>query len=90
LAQAEENAADLTETEDPCLRIDVVKALESLPQSQREVVLLKDVLGFQVEELATNLGVSVETVKGRLHRGRMALRTALADYEPRVGKGVKH
>jgi RNA polymerase sigma factor (sigma-70 family) len=88
IAQAEVNAADLTETEDPSLRIDVVKALESLPQSQREVVLLKDVLGFQVEELATNLGVSVETVKGRLHRGRMALRTALADYEPRAAKGV--
>lgn len=54
------------------------KALAGLEDNQREVVLLRDVEGLSAAEVAATLGLSVMAVKSRLHRGRVALRDALA------------
>jgi RNA polymerase sigma-70 factor, ECF subfamily len=45
-----------------------------LPPSQRSCVVLKDVLGHSVDEIATLVGLSVPAVKAALHRGRETLR----------------
>jgi len=45
-----------------------------LPPSQRSCVVLKDVLGHSVDEIALLVGLSVPAVKAALHRGRETLR----------------
>lgn len=45
-----------------------------LPPAQRSSVILKDVLGHSLEEIAALLELSVPAVKAALHRGRVKLR----------------
>jgi RNA polymerase sigma-70 factor, ECF subfamily len=52
-------------------------ALAALPFEQRNCIVLYDVEGYDYGEIARIMGVSVGTVKSRIHRGRLALRTAL-------------
>lgn len=52
-------------------------ALAALPVEHREVVLLRDGEGLTATEVASVLGVSVDAVKSRLHRARLALRDSL-------------
>jgi RNA polymerase sigma-70 factor (ECF subfamily) len=52
-------------------------ALNALPYDQRNCIVLYDVEGYDYGEIARIMGVSVGTVKSRIHRGRLALRTAL-------------
>ena len=44
-----------------------------LPPAQRSAVILKDVLGHSLEEIAALLELSVPAVKAALHRGRTRL-----------------
>ena len=53
------------------------EALARLPFEQRNCIVLFDVDGYDYGEIARIMGVSVGTVKSRIHRGRVALRTAL-------------
>lgn len=53
------------------------RALDSLSDEHREVILLRDVEGLTAPEAAHALGTSVDAVKSRLHRARSALRDAL-------------
>ena len=53
-------------------------ALDALPFEQRNCIVLFDVNGYDYSEIAGIMHVSVGTVKSRIHRGRLALRTALA------------
>ena len=53
------------------------RALQSLSQSYRETVILRDIEGFTYEEIAETLGINVGTVKSRLARGRHELRQRL-------------
>jgi RNA polymerase sigma factor (sigma-70 family) len=53
------------------------RALDRLPDLQRQAVLLLKVEGLSVEEAATRLGVSRGAVKLRAHRGYRALRDLL-------------
>ena len=53
------------------------QALASLPDSAREVVVLRDVEGLSAAEVSAVLGISVDAVKSRLHRARAALEAAL-------------
>jgi RNA polymerase sigma-70 factor, ECF subfamily len=46
------------------------KVLEKLPEQDRELLFLKEVEGFSVEELASILDLNVNTVKVRLFRAR--------------------
>lgn len=51
-------------------RHDVAAALESLPAHYREVVLLRDLEGLTIAEIADHLALTKEAVKSRLHRAR--------------------
>jgi RNA polymerase sigma-70 factor (ECF subfamily) len=53
-------------------------AIDALEPSQREVLVLRDVEGLSAPEVARILGISVEAVKSRLHRARVAIREELA------------
>jgi RNA polymerase sigma-70 factor (ECF subfamily) len=55
------------------------RALASLPDDQRLVVILSDVQGHQYDEIAEITGVAVGTVKSRLSRARSRLREVLRD-----------
>lgn len=70
---------------------DVSKALESLPEEFRTVVILCDIEGLAYEEIADFLQIPVGTVRSRLHRGRKLLYTKLYDYAKDRGivDGVK-
>jgi RNA polymerase sigma-70 factor (ECF subfamily) len=56
----------------------LTQAIDALDPSQREVLVLRDVEGLSAAEAAEILGVSVDAVKSRLHRARIAVRQALA------------
>ena len=50
-------------------------ALAELPHEQREAIVLYEIEGWKVEELAELLGVSASAIKSRLARGRDRLRS---------------
>jgi RNA polymerase sigma-70 factor, ECF subfamily len=54
-------------------------ALARITDDQRTAIVLFDVEGYDYTEIATLTGVSLGTVKSRIHRGRLALRDLLAD-----------
>jgi RNA polymerase sigma-70 factor (ECF subfamily) len=56
------------------------QALEALPARQREVLVLRDIIGMEPEEVCTVLGVSDGNQRVLLHRGRTKLRVALAAH----------
>jgi len=58
-------------------RIALKKAIAELPNGYRNVFLLHDVEGFEHEEVARHLGISVGTSKSQLHKARLKLRTLL-------------
>jgi RNA polymerase sigma-70 factor (ECF subfamily) len=53
-------------------------AIDALDPSHREVLVLRDVEGLSAPEVARILGVSVDAVKSRLHRARVAVRQEVA------------
>jgi RNA polymerase sigma-70 factor (ECF subfamily) len=62
------------------LGAELERALRELPDLYRSVVLLRDVEGLSTAEAAEVLDLTEDTVKQRLHRGRLALRKSLAGY----------
>jgi len=52
---------------------DMHRALQILPQAQREALILVGAGGFAYEEAAEICGVAVGTIKSRVARGRTAL-----------------
>jgi len=56
----------------------LARALAELPFEQRNCIVLFDVEGYDYAEIAAIMRVEVGTVKSRIHRGRLALRQALA------------
>lgn len=59
------------------MRVELSRALASLPESLRAVVVLKDVYEWTHAEISEQLGISVTAAKVRLHRGRKRLRDIL-------------
>jgi RNA polymerase sigma-70 factor (ECF subfamily) len=59
------------------LRIDLVRALESLPAAYREIVLLRDLQEMTIGEIAGCLGITREAAKSRLHRARAMIKEYL-------------
>jgi RNA polymerase sigma-70 factor (ECF subfamily) len=55
------------------------EALATITDDQRVAIVLFDVEGYDYAEIAEMTGVSLGTVKSRIHRGRLALRDRLAD-----------
>lgn len=61
--------------------VDVAKAeLDKLPDRQRMVVTLRDMLGFDSGEVCELLDISAANQRVLLHRGRAALRLVLESY----------
>ena len=56
------------------LRERLVAAVGDLPAIYREPVILRDLRGLSTEEASTQLRVKDQTLKSRLHRGRLLLR----------------
>lgn len=54
-------------------------ALAQVTDDQRTAIVLYDVEGYDYGEIASMTGVSLGTVKSRIHRGRLALRALLLD-----------
>jgi RNA polymerase sigma-70 factor (ECF subfamily) len=61
------------------LRRRLYQAILALPAIYRAPVLLRDVQGMSTEEASQLLRVKDQTLKSRLHRGRVILRRQLAD-----------
>lgn len=57
----------------------ISRALAAITTDQRTAIVLYDVEGYDYGEIARLTGVSLGTVKSRIHRGRLALRDLLAD-----------
>lgn len=66
-------------------RIALDKAIADLPPGYRTVFVLHDVEGFEHEEVAAMLGVSVGTSKSQLHKARLRLRDLINKGKPQRG-----
>jgi len=62
------------------LREHLENGLDLLQPNLKAAVVLRDVQGLSNEEAAEVLNLSVSSLKARLHRGRVLLRTYLQDY----------
>jgi len=51
--------------------------IDSLPEEQKRMVVLRDIQGLTYEEIADITGLNLGTVKSRLSRGRLELRNKL-------------
>ena len=61
------------------LRVALTSAIDKLPTDYRTALLLHDVEGLSHLQMADVLGLSVPTVKTRVHRARLFLRKQLGD-----------
>jgi RNA polymerase sigma-70 factor (ECF subfamily) len=57
--------------------VEVLQALDRLPEDQRSALILAVIEGFTSKEISEILRVPIGTVMSRLSRARQALRTAL-------------
>ena len=55
----------------------VRRAIESLPEDQRQIVVMRDLHGLSYQEIGEALGLELGTVKSRLSRGRTNLKIIL-------------
>jgi RNA polymerase sigma-70 factor (ECF subfamily) len=62
------------------LRDAVARAIAELPEIYRAPVVLRDIQGLSTEEASTRLKLKDQTLKSRLHRGRLMLREKLHDF----------
>lgn len=63
----------------------LVRSIDQLPESYRNVLLLRDIEEFGTEETAEVMGISPGAVRTRLHRARQALRGLLAPHLEEAG-----
>ena len=61
----------------------LIEAVQSLPEMQRKVVVLRYWLGLDVRETALELGIGEGTVKSHSSRGLATLQRCLAEATPR-------
>ena len=62
------------------LREAVAQAIGELPEIYRAPVVLRDIQGLTTEEASTRLKLKDQTLKSRLHRGRVMLRERLTPF----------
>jgi len=70
---------------DKLLREDIVRAIDSVPETFRMVVIYADVQGLSYQEIADAIGVPIGTVRSRLARGRSLLQKALWEHARDAG-----
>jgi RNA polymerase sigma-70 factor (ECF subfamily) len=85
LTSAQDQIPDLSDMADEQilrsqLRQRVLRAVLALPAIYRAPVVLRDIQGMSTEEASAMLRVKDQTLKSRLHRGRLILRKQLADF----------
>ena len=61
--------------------LDLRDALDTLPEDQRQVVVMRHIIGLTPGEIAGKLGKTEPSIHGLHHRGRGALRTALTEMD---------
>lgn len=85
-------AATLADPADPFAGVeaegDVGAALQRINLDQRVAIVLVDVQGFSVQEVAEMLGVAEGTVKSRCSRGRAQLAVLLRHLRPGTASGA--
>ena len=54
--------------------------MKDLPEIYRTPIVLRDIQGLSTEEASQMLNVKSQTLKSRLHRGRLILRERLSDF----------
>lgn len=64
-------------------QIDLERAVATLPERARAVLVLHDIEGWKHEEIAAGLGMAVGSSKAQLHRARGLLRKRLGDEHER-------
>jgi RNA polymerase sigma-70 factor, ECF subfamily len=62
------------------LRERLEAAMKDLPEIYRTPIVLRDLQGLSTEEASSLLNVKSQTLKSRLHRGRLILRSRLGDF----------
>jgi len=62
------------------MRKKLIDALTHLPEVYRVPVLLRDIHGLSTEEASAILKVKPQTLKSRLHRGRLILRKHMGEF----------
>ena len=62
------------------MRDRLIESLTRLPEVYRVPVILRDIQGLSTEEASAVLKVKPQTLKSRLHRGRLMLREHLSDF----------
>ena len=62
------------------LRHAVTEAIADLPEIYRAPVVLRDIQGLSTEEASSRLHLKDQTLKSRLHRGRLMLRERLRAF----------
>ncbi|HEY7499774.1 MAG TPA: sigma-70 family RNA polymerase sigma factor [Vicinamibacterales bacterium] len=62
------------------MRARLIASLTHVPEVYRVPVILRDIQGLSTEEASAVLKVKPQTLKSRLHRGRLLLREHLADF----------
>jgi len=71
-------------TDDPAVQVELrtalTSAIDELPAIYRTVLVLRDVEGRSTRQIAETLGLSVPTVKTRVHRARLFLRKRLGHF----------
>jgi RNA polymerase sigma-70 factor, ECF subfamily len=63
------------------MRATLIQAVETLPDDQREVYLLREIGNLSFKEIAEVTGVAENTAKSRMRYALDRLRTSLSDYE---------
>ncbi len=66
-----------------CEQMDLERAVASLPERARAVLVLYDIEGWKHEEIAAELGMAVGSSKAQLHRARNLLRARLGEDHER-------
>ena len=64
------------------------RAVEGLSEKNREVLLLKEIQGLTLEEVANLLGLPLGTVKSRSSRARLELAARIRKLDPSFGAGT--
>ena len=72
------NPAGIIERQE--LETKIQEAIQALPPEFRLVVVLRDMQGLSYKEISDITGMTVEAVKTRLFRGRLAIRRRLSSY----------
>lgn len=65
----------------------IQKAINSLPEDQNKVVVLRDIQGLSYQDISDITGLNLGTVKSRLARGRLELKRKLKPIFNKISEG---